>query len=77
MCVCLSVRLYVHPHRVGAFAFPAVWVESLLFVGEGFGLKGEHPPLLTPHFLPVLTEEHTDGPATHTPTDTQINECVR
>ncbi len=60
MCVCVC------PYRVGSFAFPAVWVESFLFVCEGFGLYGERPPLLTSHFLPSLTKEDADRSETHT-----------
>lgn len=51
-------------YRVGSLAFPAVWVESLLFVCEGFGLRGKHPPFFTPHFLPFLTEQNADGSET-------------
>lgn len=48
-------------YRIGSFAFPAVRVESFLFVCEGFGLRGEHSPFFTPHFLPFLTEQDADG----------------
>lgn len=48
-------------YRVGSFAFPAVWVDPLLLVCEGFGLYGEHSPLLAPHLLPLLTEQDADG----------------
>lgn len=51
-------------YRVGSLAFPAVWVEPLLFVCEGFGLRGKHPPFFTPHFLPFLTEQNADGSET-------------
>lgn len=56
----LSAALISLTTRVGSFAFPAVWVESFLFVCEGFGLHCERPSLLTSHFLPSLPEEDAD-----------------
>lgn len=48
-------------YRAGPFAFPAVRVEPLLLVGEGFGLDGEHPPLLATQLLPLLPQQDADG----------------
>lgn len=59
-CVCVFVCACVCPYRIGSFAFPAVWVESFLFICEGFGLHSKRSPLLTSHFLPPLTEEDAD-----------------
>lgn len=56
------------PYRVASFAFPAVWVESLLFVCEGLGLYGESTPLLTSHFLPALAKQDADCSTTHNTT---------
>lgn len=48
-------------YRVGSFPFPAVWIESLLLLGQSLGLHGVHPPLLILHFLPFVTKDDTDG----------------
>lgn len=46
--------------RVGSFPFPAVWIESLLFLSQSLGLHGVHPPLLALHLLPFVTQDDTD-----------------
>lgn len=49
------------PYRVGSFTLPAVWIESFLLLSQSFGLHGVHPPLLTLHLLPLVTQDDTNG----------------
>lgn len=59
----LDMYMYTRkvPYRVGSFAFPAIWIESFLLLGQSLGLHGVHPPLLALHLLPLVAQNDADG----------------
>lgn len=46
---------------IGSFTFPAVWIEPFLLLSQSLGLHGVHPPFLTFHLLPLVTQDDTNG----------------
>lgn len=61
--ICIYTHTHTHTtsHRVGSFAFPAIWIESFLLLGQSLGLHGVHPPLLVLHLLPLVAQNDADG----------------